>query len=69
MCHGRWAGRLCKQELDHVFDEVWASTMSGRAQRTLGARIMENVIGQLRGEVRFDWRENGLTCEIVLLLA
>jgi two-component sensor histidine kinase len=26
-------------------------------------------IGQLRGEVRFDWRDQGLTCEIVLPLA
>jgi len=31
---------------------------------------MENKIaGQLRGEVRFDWRDQGLTCEIALPLA
>jgi two-component sensor histidine kinase len=35
-----------------------------------GTGIMENMIaGQLRGEVRFDWRGQGLTCEIALLLA
>jgi PAS domain S-box-containing protein len=35
-----------------------------------GTRIMENIIaGQLRGEVRFDWRDQGLTCEIALPIA
>jgi two-component sensor histidine kinase len=37
--------------------------------RGFGTRIMENMIGQLRGEVRFDWRAKGLTCEIALPLA
>jgi two-component sensor histidine kinase len=38
--------------------------------RGFGTRIMENIIGgQLRGEVRFDWRGRGLTCEIDLPLA
>lgn len=35
-----------------------------------GTRIMENIIaGQLKGKVRFDWRDQGLACEIVLPLA
>jgi len=38
--------------------------------RGFGRSIMENIIaGQLRGEVRFDWRDQGLTCEIVLPVA
>lgn len=37
--------------------------------RGFGTRVMENMIGQLKGEVRFDWREQGLTCEIALPLA
>ena len=38
--------------------------------RGFGTRIIENIIaGQLRGEVRFDWRDQGLTCEIALLVA
>jgi PAS domain S-box-containing protein len=37
--------------------------------RGFGTRIMENMIGQLKGEVRFDWRGQGLTCEIDLPLA
>jgi two-component sensor histidine kinase len=32
-----------------------------------GTRVMEGMIrGQLRGEMRFDWRAEGLACEIVL---
>ena len=39
-------------------------------RRGFGTSIMENIIaGQLRGEVRFDWRDQGLACEIVLPLA
>jgi PAS domain S-box-containing protein len=37
--------------------------------RGFGTRIMENMIGQLKGDVRFDWRDQGLTCEITLPLA
>jgi two-component sensor histidine kinase len=38
--------------------------------RGFGRSIMENIIaGQLRGEVCFDWRDQGLTCEIVLPFA
>jgi PAS domain S-box-containing protein len=37
--------------------------------RGFGTRIIENMIGQLKGEVRFDWRDQGLACEITLPLA
>jgi PAS domain S-box-containing protein len=37
--------------------------------RGFGTRVMENMIGQLKGEVRFDWRDQGLACEIELPLA
>ena len=37
--------------------------------RGFGTRVMENIIvGQLKGEMRFDWRDQGLACEIVLPL-
>ena len=39
------------------------------AHRGFGTRVMENMIGQLKGEVRFDWRDQGLMCEIALPLA
>ena len=37
-------------------------------RRGFGTRVMENIIGQLKGEVHFDWRDEGLACEITLLL-
>jgi two-component sensor histidine kinase len=37
--------------------------------RGFGTRIMEKIIaGQLGGQVRFDWRDQGLVCEIALPL-
>jgi two-component sensor histidine kinase len=36
-------------------------------RRGFGTRVMDNMIrGQLEGEMRFDWRAEGLACEIVL---
>jgi PAS domain S-box-containing protein len=36
-------------------------------RRGFGTRVMEGMIGgQLKGEMRFDWREEGLICEIIL---
>jgi PAS domain S-box-containing protein len=34
-----------------------------------GTRILENIIGQLGGQVRFDWRDQGLVCGIAVPLA
>jgi len=31
-----------------------------------GTRIVEQMIGQQKGQVRFDWRKEGLVCEITL---
>jgi two-component sensor histidine kinase len=32
-----------------------------------GSRIMDRMVrGQLNGEIRFDWRTDGLVCEIVI---
>jgi PAS domain S-box-containing protein len=32
----------------------------------VGSRIIEGMITQLKGKVRFDWRNDGLVCEILL---
>jgi two-component sensor histidine kinase len=45
--------------------------MDGPAVQTpsrqgFGKRIIEQMIGQLNGETRFDWRAEGLVCEIAL---
>jgi PAS domain S-box-containing protein len=68
--------------VDGRVDISWSRTAEGRlnlrwiesggppatppTHRGFGTRVIENMIGQLRGEVRFDWRDQGLTCEIVL---
>ena len=48
--------------------ESGGPTATPPTHRGFGTRILENMIGQLKGEVRFDWRGQGLTCEIVLPL-
>jgi two-component sensor histidine kinase len=35
-------------------------------RKGFGARVTEQMIGQLKGETRFDWRADGLVCEIRL---
>ena len=35
-------------------------------RRGFGGRIIERMIAQLKGESRFDWRAEGLVCEIIL---
>jgi PAS domain S-box-containing protein len=49
--------------------EAGGPTVTSPTHRGFGTRIMENIIGQLRGEVHFDWRDQGLACEIALPLA
>ena len=34
--------------------------------RGFGSRVIERMIGQLKGKTRFDWRAEGLVCEIAL---
>src|SRR6266404_7074938 len=48
--------------------ESGGPTAAPPTHRGFGTRIMENMIGQLRGEVRFNWRDKGFTCEIILPL-
>jgi two-component sensor histidine kinase len=44
--------------------EVGGPTITPPTHRGFGTRVMENIIaGQLRGEVHFNWRDQGLTCE------
>jgi two-component sensor histidine kinase len=49
--------------------ESGGPTVTPPTHRGFGTRVMENMIGQLKGEVRCDWRDQGLTCEIALPLA
>ncbi|MGH6715419.1 MAG: sensor histidine kinase, partial [Bradyrhizobium sp.] len=44
--------------------ESGGPTVTPPTHHGFGTSIMENMIGYLRGEVRFDWCAKGLTCEI-----
>jgi PAS domain S-box-containing protein len=48
----------------------WTETGVPAAQKPtrkgVGSRLIEGMIGQLKGNVRFDWRKDGLVCEITL---
>jgi PAS domain S-box-containing protein len=71
------AGGHVEIEWSHIADgrlrlrwiESGGPTVTPPTQRGFGTRVMENMIGQLRGEVHFDWRDQGLACEITLQLA
>ena len=48
----------------------WMETGGPVAQeptrKGIGGCIIEQMIVQQKGKVRFDWRKNGLVCEITL---
>jgi two-component sensor histidine kinase len=49
--------------------ELGGPTVTPPTHGGFGTRVMENIIvGQLRGEVHFDWRDQGLACVITLPL-
>jgi two-component sensor histidine kinase len=56
-------GRLCLQ-----WTEAGGPIVTRPTHRGFGARIIENMIGQFKGEVHFDWRDQGLICKIDLLV-
>ena len=49
--------------------EAGGPTVTPPTHSGFGTSIMENMIGYVSGEVRFDWQTKGLTCEIALPLA
>ena len=61
--------RTADGRLSLRWTESGGPTVTPPTHRGFGTRIMENIIGgQLGGKVRFDWRDQGLTCEIALPL-
>jgi PAS domain S-box-containing protein len=48
--------------------EMGGPPVRAPTRRGFGGRIIEQMIGQLKGETRFDWRAEGLVCEITLRL-
>jgi len=43
-----------------------AVPMQTPMRQGFGSRVIERMIGQLKGKTRFDWRPEGLVCEITL---
>ena len=52
---------LCWAEMGGPAVPVQTPTRQG-----FGSRVIERMIGQLKGKTRFDWRPEGLVCEITL---
>jgi two-component sensor histidine kinase len=66
-------GQVCL-EWSHAADGQlrlrWIETDGPAVQeptrKGVGGRIIEQMIAQQKGKVRFDWRNDGLVCEIIL---
>jgi two-component sensor histidine kinase len=54
-------GQLRLRWLERIGPAVQEPTRKG-----VGGRIIEQMIAQQRGKVRFYWRNDGLVCEIIL---
>jgi two-component sensor histidine kinase len=47
--------------------ETGGPPVKAPTRRGFGTRVMDRMIrGQSKGEIRFDWRAEGLVCEITL---
>ena len=52
--------------LNQRWTETDGPTVKPPTRKGFGTRVMEQMIGQLKGETRFDWRPEGLVCEVTL---
>lgn len=48
------------------WSELGGPAVQMPTHRGFGTRIIERIIGQLEGTVSFDWRKQGLVCEIAI---
>jgi PAS domain S-box-containing protein len=57
-------------ETDGQLKLHWAETggpaVKAPTRKGFGGRIIEQMIGQLKGQIRFDWNAEGLVCKITL---
>jgi two-component sensor histidine kinase len=61
--------RTAEGRLSLRWIESGGPTVTPPMRRGFGTRVIEDIVaGQLNGEVHFDWRDEGLACEIALLL-
>jgi PAS domain S-box-containing protein len=53
-------------ELSIRWTEMGGPAVQMPTLRGFGSRVTQRMIGQLKGEINFDWRTEGLVCEITL---
>jgi PAS domain S-box-containing protein len=69
-CLSQAAGRLeltWRREngrLTIIWREAGGPVVQKPSHRGFGSRVIEQMVGQLGGAVKFDWRSEGLVCEI-----
>ncbi len=63
----RWSD-VTDRQLRLCWRETGGSALQKPGREGIGSRIIEAMIGQQKGQVHFDWREEGLVCDIALLV-
>lgn len=53
-------------ELDVRWDETGGPKVAEPGRQGFGSRIIKQMVGQLQGNVQFDWRPEGLLCEMTV---
>jgi two-component sensor histidine kinase len=58
--------------VDGRLDVCWAEsggpTVQAPTRRGFGTLVIQQIVGQLKGELRFDWHPSGVVCDITLRL-
>jgi len=63
--HVDWAMAAGGRLMFH-WSEAGGPAVAEPARRGFGMQVMERMIRSLNGEIRLDWRPEGLSCKIVL---
>jgi len=63
--HLQWSHEA-RGQLDLRWTETGGPAAQEPTRKGVGGRIIEGMITQLKGKVHFDWRKDGLVCEITL---
>src|SRR5262249_47488479 len=53
-------------KLIHSWKRIGGPVVHTPTHQVFGSRVIEQMIGQLKGKACFDWRREGLVCEIML---
>jgi two-component sensor histidine kinase len=61
----RWSD-VADRQLRLSWTETGGPAVQKPEREGVGSRIIEAMIGQQKGQAHFDWREQGLICDITL---